>query len=187
VGIFVAGPPVGAAPLPTTVSCPTQTCVVQPVGGPVAVDPAGFTLDVDWSPQLMKLLGIQQNDWWSLVFFFTFTGTHDGTEHFGAVTLLDDNGDPVTDVNPQFDDTNIVGSTIEARYQIFNNGADLQTFLVQGLQLGASDGDGVRTLEWTEARFYPAALVDGAVPEPAAMLLLGLGLFGAGAVRRRSL
>ena len=59
------------------------TCTVEPTGGPVDVDPLGFTLEVTWGPDFILFtedpFGGTQSGHMQL--FFTFTGTHDGTEH----------------------------------------------------------------------------------------------------------
>lgn len=35
----------------------SNNCTVEPEGGPVALNPLGFTLDVDWMRQRVELLG----------------------------------------------------------------------------------------------------------------------------------
>jgi PEP-CTERM motif-containing protein len=169
-----------AAVIPATVTCALGACTVTPDAGPIAVDPTGFTLDVDWTPQDIVLSGLTNHDWWALNLVFDFTGIWNGTEHFGPITLLDELGAVVPNLNPQFDDVNF---PITANYQIFNNGADFEEFFVRGLHLAPSDGSGVDTLDFTAAVFRPASVRENQVPEPVSILLLGAGL--AAVARRR--
>ena len=172
-----------AAVIPATVTCALGACTVTPNAGPIAVDPTGFTLDVDWTPQDIVLSGLENGDWWALQLLFDFTGINDGTEHFGAITLLDEFGAVVPNLNVQFDDIHVVGNSFTANYQIFNDGADFEEFFVRGQQLALSDGSGVDTLDFTAAVFSPASVRENEVPEPVSILLLGAGL--AAVARRR--
>ena len=184
VGILLStGAVAHAAVIPATVACALGACTVTPNAAPIAVDPNGFTLDLDWAPQDIVLSGLEQNDWWALVLHFDFTGTHDGTDNFGVITLVDEFGVAVANLNEQFDDVHVAGNSFTANYQIFNDGADFDEFFVRGLQLAFSDGSGVDTLDFTKAVFSPASV---RVPEPVSILLLGAGLAAVGRRRFRS-
>jgi hypothetical protein len=172
--LFLMSSTAQAAVISSSVSCVLQMCTVEPLGGPVPVDPTGFTLETDWQPQHVELLGVvETGDWWALTLVFDFTGLHDGTEHWGPITLLDQHGVAVPSLNTQFDDTNIVGNSVIVNYQIFNQGADFQNFFLYGLHLALSDGSGVDTMEWVLARFSPAATGITQIPEPSMLLLMG--------------
>jgi hypothetical protein len=155
------------------------TCTVEPIGGPVDVDPLGFTLEVTWGPEFLLFTpdpggGTQQG---LMRLFFDFTGIHDGTEHLGDITFLDAGGNPILDPNVGFDDLNPVAGEVRANYEIFGASAFLH-----GFTLSASEGSGVDTMHWTGATIYPTSLVQ--VPEPSIVLLLGAGV--GLALRRRS-
>lgn len=154
------------------------TCTVEPIGGPVDVDPLGFTLEVTWGPDHLLFTpdpgGGTQSGLMRL--FFDFTGTHDGTEHLGDITFLDAVGNPIVDPNVGFDDLNPVAGVVTANYEIFGASAFLH-----GFTLSLGDGSGVDSMRWTRATIYPTSLVQ--VPEPSVLLLLGAGL--GLAVRRR--
>jgi hypothetical protein len=178
--------PAAAAPIPAAITgCVGSTCTIEPTGGPVAVDPTGFTLDIDWAPDCLELVANSDGEWWMRL-NFEFTGEHDGTENFGTVTLYDKHGLPIPALNVQFDDTNVVGNVIPAVYQIF--GPEDTPFIIQGLSLTNSDGSGVDTMNWVSARFFdsaPAECPQCPVPEPSVMLLVGAGLAGTLIRRRR--
>jgi hypothetical protein len=155
------------------------TCTIEPVGGPVDVDPLGFTLEVTFSPVLLFTPdpdGGTQDGFMRL--FFNFTGTHAGTEHLGDITFLDGLGNPILDPNVGFDDLNPVAGVVTVNYEIFGNSA-----LISGFLLSLSDGSGVDTMQWTRATIFPTSLVE--VPEPSVLWLLGAGL-GLAFRRRRS-
>ncbi len=165
-----------------TVSCLGTLCTITPTGGPVNVDPLGFTLDVDWSPQHIELFPNDSSPDWRLKLFFTFTGTHDTTENFGVIDLVDEFGNP-TDPNVQFDDSNFdnTAKTLVANYEIFNPNPFDPTdppFISHGLTLANSDGSGVTTLQWTKAEISPAevGVWENPIPEPSTLLLFGSGL-----------
>ncbi len=172
--------PAHAAIIPASVACVGLMCTATPDEGPVPVDPLGFTLDVDWQPQHVELLGITDGDWWALVLQFDFTGTHDGTESWGVIDLLDPFGVPVPGLNPQFDDSNAVGNVLTVNYQIFHTGVENQNYFTYGMQLALSDGSGVDSMRWLSARFSPAATGTTDMPEPLTLVLLGAGLAAAG-------
>jgi hypothetical protein len=157
--------------------CVLTSCTVEPVGGPVDVDPLGFTLEVEWFPDYLELLANSEGEW-LMKLVFEFTGVHDGTENMGVVTLLDAVGNPIGALNEQFDDLNPL---TQANYEIF--GPADTAFPIHGFTLGLSDGSDVTTMRWVSARFSPAAIV--AVPEPASLLLLGAGIGVALARRAR--
>ena len=147
------------------------TCTVEPIGGPVDVDPLGFTLEVTWGPDFLLFTpdpggGTQQG---LMRLFFDYTGNHDGTEHLGDITFLDAGGNPILDPNVGFDDLNPVAGVVTANYEIFGNSAFLH-----GFTLSLGDGSGVDTMRWTRATIFPTSLVQ--VPEPSVLLLLGAGL-----------
>ena len=171
-----------AAPLPAEVVGCTGgllgTCTVEPIGGPVDVDPLGFTLEVMWGPDFLLFTpdpggGTQQG---LMKLFFDFTGTHEGTEHLGDITFLDADGNPILDPNVGFDDLNPLAGVVTANYEIFGVSA-----FIHGFTLSLGDGSGVDTMQWTGATIYPTSLVQ--VPEPSIVLLLGAGV--GLAVRRR--
>jgi hypothetical protein len=154
------------------------TCTVEPIGGPVDVDPLGFTLEVMWGPDYLLFTpepggGSQQG---LMKLFFTYTGNHDGTEHLGNITFLDAGGNPILDPSVGFDDLNPVAGVVTANYEIFGGSA-----FIHGFTLSLGDGSGVDSMKWTGATIQPTSLVQ--VPEPSVLLLLGSGL--ALAIRRR--
>jgi hypothetical protein len=155
------------------------TCTIEPIGGPVDVDPLGFTLEVTWGPDFVLFTpdpgGGTQSGLMKL--FFDYTGTHDGTEHLGDITFLDAGGDPILDPNVGFDDLNPVAGVVTANYEIFGPSA-----FIHGFTLSLGDGSGVDTMQWTGATIQPASLVQA--PEPSVLWLLGLGV--GLAVRRRA-
>jgi hypothetical protein len=156
------------------------TCTVEPIAGPVDVDPLGFTLEVMWGPDFLLFTpdpggGTQQG---LMKLFFNFTGTHEGTEHLGDITFLDAGGNPILDPNVGFDDLNPVAGEVRANYEIFGAAA-----FIHGFTLSLSEGSGVDTMQWTGATIYPTSLVQ--VPEPSILLLIGTGV--GLAIRRRSL
>jgi hypothetical protein len=156
------------------------TCTVEPIGGPVDVDPLGFTLEVMWGPDFLLFTpepggGTQQG---RMTLSFNFTGTHEGTEHLGDITFLDAGGNPIVDPNVGFDDLNPVAGEVRANYEIFGAAA-----FIHGFTLSLSEGSGVDTMQWTGATIYPTSLVQ--VPEPSILLLIGTGV--GLAIRRRSL
>ena len=147
------------------------TCTVEPIGGPVDVDPLGFTLEVMWGPDFLLFTpdpggGSQQG---LMHLFFNFTGTHEGTEHLGDITFLDAGGNPILDPNVGFDDLNPVAGVVTANYEIFGSSA-----FIHGFSLSLSEGSGVDSMQWTGATIWPTSLVEA--PEPSALWLLGAGL-----------
>jgi PEP-CTERM motif len=156
------------------------TCTVEPIGGPVDVDPLGFTLEVTWGPDFILFTedpgGGTQSGLMKL--FFDFTGTHEGTEHLGDITFLDAGGNPILDPGVGFDDLNPVAGVVTANYEIFGPSAFLH-----GFTLSLSEGSGVDSMRWTGATIYPASLVQ--VPEPSVLWLLGAAL-GLAIRKRRS-
>ena len=180
--------PAAAVPvLADAIGCIGLTCIVEPIGGPVAVDPLGFTLEVEWGPEHVELLPDPPGGHWLMDLDFEFTGVHGGLEHMGLVTLLDSAGNPLA-LNENFDDLNPLGvSSFTANYEIFvDNPADIDnSFFVRGFTLGLSDGSGVTTLHFVRATFSPAAI--GTVPEPATIMLLGAAAGAAVLKRRRRL
>ena len=98
------------------VGCVGDFCTAAPDGGPVAVDPLGFTLDAFWGPDIITLLEDPGGGNWNMQVLFQFTGTHTGLEHMGAITLLDAVGAPIAALNVQFDDLNPLQ---RANYEIF--------------------------------------------------------------------
>lgn len=178
-----------AAVISSGITCVLQTCTVEPDGGPVAVDPGGFTLEVAWSSQMLELLGvIDSGDWWALNLEFDFTGAHGGVDNWGVITLLDQMGNAIgfgDGLNPQFDDSNPVGNTLMVNYEIHNSGLANQNHFIYGFRLALSDSPGLVTMDWVSARFSPAAVHIAPVAERATLLLLGVGLGAAGLRRYR--
>jgi hypothetical protein len=157
-----------------------STCAVEPVGGPVDVDPLGFTLDVRWGPDYIRFIDTSGGGTQSghMRLYFDFTGTHEGTEHLGDITLLNAAGNPIPGLNVGFDDLNPVAGVVTANYELFGNSA-----FVHGFLLSLSEGSGVDTMRWTRAEISVAQLVQ--VPEPSILCLLGAGV-GLAIRRRRS-
>jgi hypothetical protein len=168
------------APIPAEViACIADFCTIEPVDGPVDVDPLGFTLDVEWGPNYL-LLNEDPGGHGLMNLFFTFTGVHDGTEHLGQITLLDSAGNAIPELSVQIDDLNAVAGTVRWNYEIRGPSAFLH-----GFSMALGDGSGVDTMAWTGARIFPAELVEVRVPEPSLLCLLGAGL-GLAVRRRRS-
>jgi hypothetical protein len=158
-----------AAPIDAhVVGCAGDSCTAAPDGGPVPVDPLGFTLDVFWGPDVIELAEDPGGGHWNMQVLFQFTGEHNGLEHFGAISLLDAAGVPIAALNVQFDDLNPLQ---RANYEIF--GPLDQPFPVSGFQLAASDGSGVDTMDWVSVSFFPATATR--VPEPSVVILVALG------------
>ena len=149
------------------VGCIGDFCTAAPDGGPVAVDPLGFTLDAFWGPDVITLTDDPAGGHWNMQVLFQFTGTHTGLEHMGVVTLLDAVGAPIGALNVQFDDLNPLQ---RANYEIF--GPLDQPFPVYGFQMALSDGSGVDTMDWVSISFFPATATQ--VPEPTTMALIAL-------------
>jgi hypothetical protein len=150
------------------VGCVGDFCTAAPDGGPVSVDPTGFTLDVFWGPDFITLTEDPPGGHWIMQLLFQFTGTHGGGEPMGVVTLLDAVGAPIAALNEQFDDLNPLA---RANYEIF--GPLDQPFDVYGFQLALSDGDGVDTMDWVSVSFTPATATT--VPEPEVLALIAIG------------
>jgi hypothetical protein len=164
-----------AAPIfADVIGCGGLTCIVEPVGGPVDLDPTSFTLEVEWS-QTLQYLDLDDRGLMRLI--FEYTGEHQGTEHFSNITLRDPSGNPIPSLTVGFDDANPVAGILTATFDIFGPEA-----LLGGFSLDPSDGSGVDTLRWTRATIFPTELVQ--VPEPSALLLLSAGL-GMAAMRCR--
>ena len=163
------------------IGCVADGCTIEPIGGPVEVDPLGFTLDVEWGPNYL-LLNEDPGGHGLMNLFFTFTGTHDGTENLGVITLLDSAHNPIPGLNVSLDDLNAdaVALTVRWNYEIFGSSEFLH-----GFSMALGDGSGVDTMHWTGARIFPAELVEARVPEPSLLYLLGAGL-GLALRRRRS-
>jgi hypothetical protein len=181
--LYLGGSTASGAPIAAEViGCVGQLCTVEPLGGPVDLDPSGFTLEVEWSPEHIELIE-DPGGHGLLRLFFDFTGPADGTEHFPVVlTLLDQAGNPLA-LNVQFDDFNTIVTPAVATYQIF--GVLNNQFFVHGFTLGLSDVENVDTLQWARATFFPAAAGISTVPEPSTLFLLGTGLTLAGVIRSR--
>jgi hypothetical protein len=160
------------------VGCVATACTAEPVGGPVDLDPNGFTLEVNWLPEFIALTENPPGGNWLLDLVFEFTGTHSGLEHMGVVTLLDLAGDPIGALNVQFDD---LAPLNVANYEIF--GPSDQAFPMSGLTLALSDMQGVDTLQFVRAVFSPAVAGVVNIPEPALPLLAGVAC-GLLAIRR---
>jgi hypothetical protein len=178
--VFYSNATAVAVPIPSEViACVADSCTIEPIGGPVAVDPLGFTLDVEWGPDFL-LLNEDPGGHGLMNLFFTFTGVHDGTENLGEITLLDSAGNPIPGLNVSIDDLNAdpIAGTVRWNYEIFGPSAFLH-----GFSMALGDGSGVDTMAWTGARIFPAELVE--VPEPSLLCLLGAGL--GLALRRRRL
>jgi len=158
--------PATAAPIDAhVVGCIGDFCTAAPDGGPVSVDPDGFTLDVFWGPDVITLTEDPGGGHWNMQVLFQFTGTHSGLEHMGAVTLLDAVGAPIAALNVQFDDLNPLE---RANYEIF--GPLDQPFPVHGFQLALSDAPGVDTMDWVSVSFFPATATTAPEPEVIALV-----------------
>jgi hypothetical protein len=160
--------PAAAAPISAhVVGCIGDACTAEPDGGPVSVDPDGFTLDVFWGPDLISLVENPPGGHWIMQVLFQYTGIHSGLEHFGEITLLDAGGLAIPALNVQFDDLNPLQ---RANYEIF--GPLDQEFSVAGFQLALTDVPGVDTLDFVSVRFLPATATQ--VPEPSVVILVAL-------------
>jgi hypothetical protein len=169
VAAATAAPLATAAPIEShVVGCVAGACTAAPDGGPVVVDPLGFTLEAFWGPEVIVLDENPPGGHWNMRVLYQFSGAHNGLEHMGAITLLDAGGLPIAALNVQFDDLNPLQ---QANYEIF--GPLDQPFSIYGFQLADSDGSGVDTMDWVSVTFFPATAP--AVPEPALALLVGLG------------
>jgi len=165
-----AAVPAAAAPITShVVGCVAGGCTAAPDGGPVAVDPLGFTLEAFWGPEVIVLDEDPGGGHWNMRVLFQFTGTHTGLEHMGAISLLDAGGLPIASLDVEFDDLNPLQ---QANYEIF--GPLDQPFSIYGFQLEQSDGSGVDTMDWVSVSFTPAS-VPADVPEPALLALMGMG------------
>jgi hypothetical protein len=158
-----------AAPIEAhVVGCAGNLCTAAPDGGPVAVDPLGFTLDVFWGPEVITLSEDPAGGHWNMEVLFQFNaGVHSGLEHMGVVTLLDSVGAAIGALNVQFDDLNPL---IAANYEIF--GPLDQPFPVYGFQLALSDSPGITSMDWVSVSFAPATAT--VVPEPSTMALIAI-------------
>jgi len=161
--------PAAAAPIAAHVEgCVGDFCTAAPDGGPVSVDPDGFTLDVFWGPYFITLTEDPPGGHWNMQVLFEFTaGTHSGLEHMGAITLLDAVGASIGALNVQFDDLNPLE---RANYEIF--GPLDQPFDVYGFQLALSDSPGIEAMNWVSIGFVPATAT--AVPEPEVWALIAI-------------
>ena len=67
-----------AAPIEAhVVGCAGNLCTAAPDGGPVAVDPLGFTLDVFWGPEVITLTEDPAGGHWNMEVLFQFNaGVH---------------------------------------------------------------------------------------------------------------
>lgn len=171
--LLFSGSTATAAIIAEVIGCAGQTCIVEPIGGPVDVDPTSFTLDVEWS-QILRYVDLDDRGLLRLT--FEYTGEHEGTEHFGNITLLDPSGSPILALSVGFDDSDPMAGILTATFDIFGPAAFLG-----GFTLAPSDGSGVDTLRWTRATIFPTELVQ--VPEPSALFLLSAGL-GIAVMRR---
>ena len=184
-----------AVPIPAFISgCDATSCTVAPNGGPVSVDPTGFTLEVDFTPEHIELIEpFDDRGEWLLQLVFDLTGLPDGTEDFGDIDLIEMDGGPILDLNVQFDDQDNNATELVANYEIF--GPDtFSSFFVHGFNLALSSVDplpgNLVTLDFAVARFTvrQGAIDQGVwVSEPSTLALLGLGLLGVGYARRRRL
>jgi len=190
----VAAVAAGAAPVTGSVSgCDASGCTIAPDAGPVAVDPAGFTLGVDISPEHLALSEpADDRGEWLLQLRFEVMGQPDGTEAFGDIVLTEMGGVQIAALNEQFDDQNSAGlPTLLVNYEIFGPDSGGE-FFVHGLELGSSAlagtaSDPITGLAWTSARLSvrQGALERGVwVAEPATGLLLVLGMLPLAGRRR---
>ena len=172
---FYAASPAHASVISSVTSCVAMTCTVEPIGGPVPVDPTGFTLDVEWSEILHLFEDPGGHGLMRLT--FEYTGTHDTTEFFQHISFLDAAGNPIFAPDAEFDDSVAIGGVLTAHYEIFGP----ESFL-GGFSLEPSDGSAVDTLRWISATISPAQVET--VPEPSLLILMGVGA-GIAVVRRR--
>ena len=181
--LFLSSPAHATAIAGDVIGCVGGACVAEPIGGPVDLDPTGFTIEMTWfPPEFITLTENPPAGSWQLDLEFAFTGTHSGLEHMGVVTLLDLAGNPIAALNVQFDDLVPLNN---ANYEIF--GPADQAFPLSGLTLALSDMAGVDTLQFVRARFLPAQAGVVDAPEPSMPLLAGLacGLLALRQVARR--
>lgn len=166
---LIFAPPAVAAPITAHVEgCVGDICTAAPDGGPVSIDPDGFTLDVFWGPDVITLTEDPAGGHWNMRVLFEFTaGVHSGLEHMGVITLLDAVGAAIGALNVQFDDLNPLE---RANYEIF--GPLDQPFDVYGFQLALSDSPGVDAMNWVNVSFFPATATN--VPEPEVWALIAL-------------
>ena len=167
-GALFARPAMAAPIAAHVVGCVGDSCTAAPDGGPVPVDPDGFTLDVFWGPDFITLTEDPPGGHWIMQLLFEFTaGTHSGLEHMGVITLLDAVGAAIGALNVQFDDLNPLE---RANYEIF--GPLDQPFDVHGFQLALSDSPGVEAMNWLSVSFFPATAAS--VPEPEVWALIAI-------------
>jgi len=172
---FYAASPAQASIISSVTGCVAMTCTIEPIGGPVAVDPTGFTLDVEWSEILHLFEDAGGHGLIRLT--FEYTGTHDTTEFFQHISFIDTAGNLLLAPDAEFDDSVAIGGVLTALYEIFGP----ESFL-GGFSLEPSDGSAVDTLRWISATISPTQIE--AVPEPSLLLLIGVGAGLTGLGRR---
>jgi hypothetical protein len=195
--LVFAAASVSATPVTAFASCAANVCVITPVAGNVALDPLDFALEVDWSPQHIKLIEpVDDRVEVRMSLLFDVTGSVSDlfeTVPADGLTLNEMGGVEILGLNENFDDVSSFNPVLRINFDIF--GPDTGSmFLVHGFDLAMSSMvpiDGTfDSFAFREARLTAIQGTAEAgiwrVPEPGISLLLGVGVLVAGFARSRA-